>query len=159
MEPKTLVVNEEQAKRLGLTPRETQVSVHIAHGLTDPEIGEALYRTPRTAKAHALSAMAKTDTHTRAQLIAVLFVNGVLTGRTAVGVLTMALCVSWLAPASPDVENTQRGARRSRLVRRSSRGASGGLDNIDHQLNMLSQLIPNASELYSSYDVTAGKNA
>ncbi|MCW8886900.1 MAG: helix-turn-helix transcriptional regulator, partial [Motiliproteus sp.] len=58
--------------------REAQVVTWVGEGKTDTEIGPICGCTPRTAKAHVLSAMRKLDVHTRAQLVAKAFTKGLM---------------------------------------------------------------------------------
>jgi DNA-binding CsgD family transcriptional regulator len=57
-------------RSLGITGREMEVLAVLAEGLSNREIGERLYLSPRTVEKHVASLMAKTDTRTRAQLAA-----------------------------------------------------------------------------------------
>ena len=51
--------------REGLTPRETEVLVMVARGLTDAEVAEQLFLSLRTVHAHLRSIYRKLDLHTR----------------------------------------------------------------------------------------------
>ena len=51
---------------LGLTPREGEVLRLVARGLSDREIGEALFISPRTASGHVAHLLAKLGLETRA---------------------------------------------------------------------------------------------
>ncbi len=70
-------------QKAGLTPRQLEATSWAAEGKTDKEIGLLMGCTARTAKAHILNAMKQTDTHTRAQLVAQLFIRNVFTGITS----------------------------------------------------------------------------
>lgn len=52
-----------------LTPREREIIVLIASGLTADEISERLFISPYTVKTHINNAMAKLDVRTRSQLV------------------------------------------------------------------------------------------
>lgn len=54
-----------------LTARERDVLSLVAHGKTNNEIAAKLSVSPETVRSHIRNAMAKTETHTRAQLVAV----------------------------------------------------------------------------------------
>ena len=53
-----------------LTPREQQILRLVALGMSTPEIAAELSLSPETIRSHVRNAMAKTETHTRAQLVA-----------------------------------------------------------------------------------------
>lgn len=55
----------------GLTSREKDVLRLLARGKTNNEIATELFVSPETVRSHIRNAMAKTQTHTRAQLVAV----------------------------------------------------------------------------------------
>jgi DNA-binding CsgD family transcriptional regulator len=57
-------------RSLSITRREMEVLTVLAEGLSNREIGERLYLSPRTVEKHVASLMAKTETHTRSQLAA-----------------------------------------------------------------------------------------
>jgi DNA-binding CsgD family transcriptional regulator/tetratricopeptide (TPR) repeat protein len=57
-------------RALGITRREMDVLALVADGLSNREVGERLYLSPRTVEKHVASLLAKTDTRTRAQLAA-----------------------------------------------------------------------------------------
>ena len=57
-------------RSLGITRREMEGLSVVAEGLSNREIGERLYLSPRTVEKHVASLLAKTDTRTRAQLAA-----------------------------------------------------------------------------------------
>lgn len=52
-----------------LTPREREVLLHIADGLTDREIAEELVISPSTVQTHRSNIMEKLNLHNRAELI------------------------------------------------------------------------------------------
>jgi PAS domain S-box-containing protein len=54
-----------------LTPREREVVRLVALGKTSPQIGDDLYISEGTVRTHIRNAMSKTDTRTRAQLVAI----------------------------------------------------------------------------------------
>lgn len=55
---------------LGVTRREMEVLKVLVEGLSNREIGERLYLSPRTVEKHVASLLAKTETRTRIQLAA-----------------------------------------------------------------------------------------
>jgi DNA-binding CsgD family transcriptional regulator len=57
-------------RALGVTARELEVLAVLAEGLSNREVGERLYLSPRTVEKHVASLMVKTGTHTRGQLTA-----------------------------------------------------------------------------------------
>ena len=52
-----------------LTDRESEILELVAQGLSNQEIGEKLFISPATAKTHLSRIMAKTNCHSRAQLV------------------------------------------------------------------------------------------
>jgi DNA-binding NarL/FixJ family response regulator len=52
-----------------LTPREREVTILIASGLSNDEIADRLYMSPSTAKTHTARAMTKVGARDRAQLV------------------------------------------------------------------------------------------
>jgi DNA-binding NarL/FixJ family response regulator len=52
---------------LGLTPRELEVLRLLAAGYTNPQIGEALYISPKTASHHVSSVLTKLGVRTRVE--------------------------------------------------------------------------------------------
>lgn len=57
-------------RSLGVTRREMDVLSELTDGLSNREIGQKLYLSPRTVEKHVASLLAKTGTRTRAQLAA-----------------------------------------------------------------------------------------
>jgi DNA-binding CsgD family transcriptional regulator len=57
-------------RALGVTAREAEVLAVLAEGLSNREVGERLYLSPRTVEKHVASLMVKTGTRMRAQLAA-----------------------------------------------------------------------------------------
>ena len=62
----------------GLTPRETEVLVAVARGLSNAEIGATLYMSPATAKTHVSRLLTKLDARDRAQLVVLAYEAGVV---------------------------------------------------------------------------------
>ncbi|WP_067986185.1 helix-turn-helix domain-containing protein [Neptuniibacter pectenicola] len=87
----TISANLFSANLLGLTPRQTEASTWAAEGKTDDEIGAIMSCTGRTAKKHVLDAMKSTNTHTRAQLVAKLFMARVFSAAVN---LSLIICLS-----------------------------------------------------------------
>ena len=52
-----------------LTSRESEVLVFLAQGLSNNQIGEKLFLSPRTIEKHVSRLLRKTDTHNRAELL------------------------------------------------------------------------------------------
>ena len=65
--------------RLGLTPRELEIVRQVALGRSTPQIAEDLSLSPATVRSHVRNAMVKTSAHTRAQLVALVLVEGLAT--------------------------------------------------------------------------------
>jgi PAS domain S-box-containing protein len=61
-----------------LSPREREVVRLVALGKTSPQIGADLFISEGTVRTHIRNAMEKTDTRTRAQLVAITLANGLL---------------------------------------------------------------------------------
>jgi DNA-binding NarL/FixJ family response regulator len=61
-----------------LTPREREVVVQVASGLSNQEIAARLYMSPATAKTHATRAMMKLGTRDRAQLVVLAYEAGLV---------------------------------------------------------------------------------
>lgn len=161
----TLTANTEIGAKLGLTSRQVEAAAWAAEGKTDPEIGMIIGRTGRTAKAHVLEAMARTDTHTRAQLVAQLFINKVLAGKDVIrmAIFSCVLGATWVTPqaveASPvdnapsDQELARRFSRRSRNGRRAKRiGATLG-SGLDTMLAQIQVYVTSADDLYTDADL------
>ena len=60
-----------QAGWHSLTPTEHTIATLIAEGLSNPQIGDRLYISPRTVQTHLAHMFAKLDIASRAQLAAV----------------------------------------------------------------------------------------
>jgi DNA-binding CsgD family transcriptional regulator/tetratricopeptide (TPR) repeat protein len=60
----------EALRPLGVTSRESDVLAHVAEGLSNREIAERLYLSPRTVEKHVERLLAKTGTTSRSQLTA-----------------------------------------------------------------------------------------
>ncbi|GAA2154979.1 MULTISPECIES: response regulator [Glycomyces] len=67
-----------------LTDREREITVLVAAGLSNDEIGERLFISPATAKTHVNRAMMKTGARDRAQLVVFAYESG-LAPRIAMG--------------------------------------------------------------------------
>jgi DNA-binding NarL/FixJ family response regulator len=61
-----------------LTAREREVTVLVAAGMSNDEIGERLFISPSTAKTHVNRAMMKIGARDRAQLVVFAYENGLL---------------------------------------------------------------------------------
>jgi DNA-binding NarL/FixJ family response regulator len=61
-----------------LTPREREVMVLVAQGLSNDEIAERLVVSPATAKTHVSRAMVKLHVHDRAQLVVFAYQSGLV---------------------------------------------------------------------------------
>ena len=61
-----------------LTPREREVLVLVAEGLSNDEIGERLFLSPLTVKTHVLRAATKLGARDRAQMVVVAYESGVV---------------------------------------------------------------------------------
>jgi DNA-binding CsgD family transcriptional regulator len=59
-----------------LTPREREVVRRVALGRSTPQIAVDLNLSPATVRSHVRNAMVKTDSHTRAQLVALVLGEG-----------------------------------------------------------------------------------
>ena len=62
----------------GLTEREREILVLVAHGLSNDDIAERLYLSPLTAKTHVNRAMTKLDVRDRAQLVVLAYRSGLV---------------------------------------------------------------------------------
>jgi two-component system, NarL family, response regulator LiaR len=60
---------EETLKGLGITPREYEILVHIAQGLSNREIGEKLFVSENTVKTHSSRLFDKMDVSRRTQAV------------------------------------------------------------------------------------------
>ncbi len=61
-----------------LTPREREVLIEVAGGLSNDEIARKLYMSPSTAKTHATRAMMKLGARDRAQLVVIAYEAGLV---------------------------------------------------------------------------------
>ncbi|ROS24026.1 response regulator transcription factor [Cellulomonas sp. PhB150] len=61
-----------------LTAREREITVLVAQGLSNVEIGEQLFISPATAKTHVNRAMMKTGARDRAQLVVFAYESGLM---------------------------------------------------------------------------------
>jgi Response regulator containing a CheY-like receiver domain and an HTH DNA-binding domain len=61
-----------------LTERETEILRLVGRGLSNDEIGAALFISPATAKTHINRAMTKLDAHDRAQLVIAAYESGLI---------------------------------------------------------------------------------
>ncbi|MBS1699569.1 MAG: response regulator transcription factor [Actinobacteria bacterium] len=61
-----------------LTERETEILGLVGRGLSNEQIGAALFIAPATAKTHVNRAMAKLDAHDRAQLVIAAYESGLI---------------------------------------------------------------------------------
>jgi DNA-binding NarL/FixJ family response regulator len=67
-----------------LTPREREILIFVASGLSNDDIAERLVISPATAKTHVNRTMMKLDARDRAQLVVIAYETGLITpGRTA----------------------------------------------------------------------------
>jgi len=62
-------IDYEQIKKLGLTPREHDVLVKMAEGLSNQEIGTALFLSESTIKTHVSNILFKLDAKRRTQAV------------------------------------------------------------------------------------------
>ncbi|MGW1467108.1 response regulator [Streptomyces sp. NPDC002308] len=62
----------------GLTPREREVAVLVAEGLSNHEIAERLVLSPLTVRTHVHRTLAKTHSRDRAQLVALAYRTGLV---------------------------------------------------------------------------------
>lgn len=58
------------ARRLGLTPRETDVFLHLLSGRSEHEVADHLSVSPHTVRSHVQHAYATLDAHNRAEALA-----------------------------------------------------------------------------------------
>lgn len=73
-----------------LTGRELEVIEMIAHGLSGPEIADALYLTHNTVRTHVRNSMLKTGARSRAHLVAMSLGRGMLWDRPDAAPVTAA---------------------------------------------------------------------
>lgn len=58
-----------EAQLAGLTDREVEILTHVGRGMTNEEIGNALFLSPETARTYVSRLMTKLDARDRAQLV------------------------------------------------------------------------------------------
>lgn len=68
-EPRPATIDYEQIKKLGLTQREHDVLVKMAEGLSNQEIGAALFISESTIKSHVSNILFKLDAKRRTQAV------------------------------------------------------------------------------------------
>ena len=61
-----------------LTPREREVLVHVAAGLSNEDIAAELFLSPLTAKTHVSRILTKLDARDRAQLVVIAYESGLV---------------------------------------------------------------------------------
>jgi DNA-binding CsgD family transcriptional regulator len=61
-----------------LTDREREVLARVAAGMSNDEIGAALFMSPLTAKTHVNRMMAKLSARDRAQLVVIAYETGLV---------------------------------------------------------------------------------
>lgn len=61
-----------------LTEREVEVLAQVARGLSNAEIGDALFMSPATAKTHVSRLLSKLHARDRAQLVVIAYESGVV---------------------------------------------------------------------------------
>jgi DNA-binding NarL/FixJ family response regulator len=66
------------AAPFGMTPREREVLTLLAGGKSNPEIGEALFISPRTAQTHVTNILAKLGVASRTEAAAVAVRDGLV---------------------------------------------------------------------------------
>ncbi len=69
----------DSASLSALTEREREVLALVATGMTNDEIGAALYMSPLTAKTHVSRSMTKLNARDRAQLVVIAYETGLVT--------------------------------------------------------------------------------
>ena len=67
--PRTFVANEKSARDIGLTPREHEILGLIAQGLSNREIGNALFVSENTVKTHSSRIFEKMQVKRRVQAV------------------------------------------------------------------------------------------
>ena len=65
-------------RELGLSPRELEVLRLVAAGKTNPEIGEELFISRRTARAHVSNLLVKLGVHHRGEAAALAHASGLV---------------------------------------------------------------------------------
>jgi DNA-binding NarL/FixJ family response regulator len=70
-EPPSTIIDYEQIKKIGLTQREHDVLLKMAEGMSNQEIGKALFLSESTIKTHASNILFKLDVKRRTQAIQV----------------------------------------------------------------------------------------
>lgn len=65
----------------GLTPREQEIFMSVAHGLSNAEVADALYISEATVKTHVGNALTKLDLASRGALIAYAYERGIIQPR------------------------------------------------------------------------------
>jgi len=75
-QPGTAVLSQATLDRL--TPREREVVMLVALGLSNDQIAQRLYISPTTAKTHVNRAMIKLDARDRAQLVIIAYETGIV---------------------------------------------------------------------------------
>lgn len=68
-----------------LTDREREVLVQVASGLSNKEVGEALYISPATARTYVSRLLAKLGSRDRAQLVVLAWESGLMDDRVDLG--------------------------------------------------------------------------
>lgn len=63
-----------------LTPREREMVILVATGLSNVEIADRMHLSPFTVRAHVQRAMSKLDARDRAQLVVIAYQTGLVTG-------------------------------------------------------------------------------
>lgn len=109
-------VNPEKAAAIQLTDRQVECATWVAAGKTDSEIGMIVGITQRTAKHDVLGCMAITDTHTRAQMVATLFIAGVFQTKGVAAALLLAFSFAACFSGADDMARRVRGRRARELA-------------------------------------------
>ena len=63
---------EAMTEQYGLSPREAETLLHLAHGLTIAQIAEEMFVTPGTAKSHSIRLYRKLGVENRQEAVALL---------------------------------------------------------------------------------------
>lgn len=71
-----------EAEVAGLTERELEILTHVGHGLTNDEIGRALFLSPETARTYVSRLLTKLNARDRAQLVVLAHRVGLVDGST-----------------------------------------------------------------------------